>query len=161
MDASSTTCISACMGVTEGAWLSRVMFEAMFEGVIGRGHSSTPLSPSLVGLTFVVTSVGGVVSISITMILDVRKSEPIVDIIGLDTSKGRYGSAIGQKEITWVSTESRGIKDSRLSLLGLQDHLSYLMSRSLTDLLRDSGLCWKLRGFDKNSLHCMLAILLR
>ncbi|GJS96910.1 hypothetical protein Tco_0803878 [Tanacetum coccineum] len=47
MNALSTTCISACMGVTEGAGLFRVMFEAMFEGVIGGGLSSTPLSPSL------------------------------------------------------------------------------------------------------------------
>ncbi|GKC89718.1 hypothetical protein Tco_1150367 [Tanacetum coccineum] len=49
------------------------MFEAMFEGVIGGGLSSMPFSSSLVGPTFGVISVGGIVSISITMILDVLK----------------------------------------------------------------------------------------
>ncbi|GJR56082.1 hypothetical protein Tco_1406603 [Tanacetum coccineum] len=53
------------------------------------------------------------------------------------------------------------IKDNRLSLLGLQDILPYLMSRSLAGLLRGSGLCWKLRGSDENNLRCMLAIPLR
>ncbi|GKB83374.1 hypothetical protein Tco_0950269, partial [Tanacetum coccineum] len=53
------------------------------------------------------------------------------------------------------------IKEDRLSLLGPQDILPYLMSRSLAGLPRGSRLCWKLRGSDEYSLRCMLAIPLR
>ncbi|GJZ02352.1 hypothetical protein Tco_0520313 [Tanacetum coccineum] len=52
-------------------------------------------------------------------------------------------------------------KDNHLSLLVLQDIMSYLISRSLAGLLRGSRLCWKLGGSDKNSLRCMLAVPLR
>ncbi|GJR72542.1 hypothetical protein Tco_0084907 [Tanacetum coccineum] len=68
-NASSTTCVSGCTGVTNYAWLLEVIFEVEFRCVIGCGPPLISLLSSLVDNLADVMSVSdeGVVSISITI----------------------------------------------------------------------------------------------